>query len=258
MAGTPGPERVREVDPWPPFELLIRERKRLDPRIIGIADQDRVLQAIPEEERGIFLALSQLGLRPVEAQALLMTDYHDGWITVDKAVKGKTVSAPIRGTKTGRSKRLPVSYELRDWIERHMEPSGRLTRRPLLPNPRTGGIWQHKALQRVWKRAVEAAELPAISLYEGTKHSFATDAIRRGVSERHLQTFLGHRNVQSTRRYARLADNAMLEVLRHPPEVPCRQAADKGSRDEAEQDQSVDGGPSRTRTWDRPVMSRLL
>ena len=68
----------------------------------------------------------------------------------------------------------------------------------------------------MWGRAVEAAGFPHISLYEGTKHSMATDAIRRGVPERHLQVFLGHQNVESTRRYARLADNALLEVLRLP------------------------------------------
>ncbi len=93
------------------------------------------------------------------------------------------------------------------------------------------------------------------SLYEGTKHSMATDALRRGVSERALQRFLGHASVQSTRRYARLADSALLEVLR-PPNDARRQAADKGSGNETEQDQAVSGGPSRTRTWDRPVMSR--
>ena len=65
----------------------------------------------------------------------------------------------------------------------------------------------------MWKRAVKNAELPHVSLYEGTKHSLATDAIRRAVPERHLQQFLGHKNVESTRRYARLADNALLEVL---------------------------------------------
>jgi len=102
----------------------------------------------------------------------------------------------------------------------------------------------------VWRRAVEAAGLPHISLYEGTKHSFATDAIRRGVPERHLQRFLGHKNVQSTRRYARLADNALVEVLR-TPKAPWRQAGDNDSEDEAEQERGVAGGPSRTRTWDR-------
>lgn len=76
------------------------------------------------------------------------------------------------------------------------------------------GQQAHKALQARWTAALEAAGMPDISLYEGTKHSFATDAIRRGVPERHLQTFLGHASIESTRRYARLADNALLEVLR--------------------------------------------
>jgi integrase len=241
--------QIREVPDFP--RVRVKER---DPRIIGIADQDRVLQAIPQQERGTFLALAHLGLRPGEARALTVGDYHDGWVTVDKAVKGKTVGAPIRGTKTGRSKRLPVSEELGSWIERHLEPAARLQRRPLIPNPRTGGIWPHKALQRAWNRAVQEAELPRISLYEGTKHSFATDAIRRGVPERHLQTFLGHRNVQSTRRYARLADNAMLEVLRSPA-AGWRHVRDKNSATETKERRGVDGGPSRTRTRDRPVTS---
>jgi site-specific recombinase XerD len=42
----------------------------------------------------------------------------------------------------------------------------------------------------------------------------ATEAIRRGVSERALQAFLGHADVRSTRRYARLADQALVEVLK--------------------------------------------
>jgi len=99
--------------------------------------------------------------------------------------------------------------------------------------------------------------------------SFATDAIPRGVPERHLQRFLGHASIQSTRRYARLADNALIEVLRVPSrrtstdDEPAewqswRQPGDKVSRDKPERDRGVNGGPSRVRTWDRPVMSRLL
>src|SRR4030095_10332740 len=138
----------------------------------------------------------------------------DGWLHVSKAFKGKSVSSPIRGTKTGKPKRLPVSDGLHPWIENYVAPADRLQQRPLFPNPRTGKPWAHKALQARWSAALEAAGMPDISLYEGTKHSFATDAIRRGVSERHLQTFLGHASSEATRRYARLADNALLEVLR--------------------------------------------
>jgi site-specific recombinase XerD len=57
-------------------------------------------------------------------------------------------------------------------------------------------------------------------------HSFATDAVRRGVPERHLQRFLGQASVLSTRRYARLADDAMIEVLRRPADRSWRQAGD--------------------------------
>jgi len=68
------------------------------------------------------------------------------------------------------------------------------------------------------------------------------------VPQRHLQTLLGHRIVESTRRYGRLADNALAGVLR-PPSQPWRQAGDKDSENETEQDQGLGGGPSRTRSW---------
>jgi hypothetical protein len=65
-----------------------------------------------------------------------------------------------------------------------------------------------------------------VSLYAGTKHTFATDAAARGVSESALQTVLGRADVRSTRRYARMADSALLEVLRPP-----RGAARRGARE---------------------------
>lgn len=61
-------------------------------------------------------------------------------------------------------------------------------------------MWPHEALQRVWNQALGAAELPHFTLYEGTRHTMATDAIRRGVPERALQRFLGHASVLSARR----------------------------------------------------------
>lgn len=45
----------------------------------------------------------------------------------------------------------------------------------------------------------------------------ATDAKRRGITERELQAFLGHSDVRSTPRYARMSRQALIHVLR-PPE----------------------------------------
>lgn len=41
-----------------------------EPRILSITDQDAVVARIPDADRGIFLALAHLGLRPGEARAL--------------------------------------------------------------------------------------------------------------------------------------------------------------------------------------------
>jgi integrase len=49
-----------------------------EPHILAISDQDLVLSHIPDVDRGIFLALAHLGLRPGEARALTVADYRDG------------------------------------------------------------------------------------------------------------------------------------------------------------------------------------
>ena len=119
-----------------------------EPRILPAVEQDRVLAEVPEADRGIFHSLAHLGLRPGEARALDASDYHDGWITVDKAVKGKSASSPIRGTKSGKPKRLPVGEDLADWIERNVPRDQRLRAAPLFVNRRTGGRYAHKPLVR--------------------------------------------------------------------------------------------------------------
>jgi len=53
-------------------------------------------------------------------------------------------------------------------------------------------------------------------LYSGTKHTRATDLLLHGVPERVIQALLGHQDVRSTRRYAALADSALVEAIRRP------------------------------------------
>ena len=61
---------IREVPefPWPKFP-------EHEPRLLTLATQDALLEAIPEAKRGIFLALARMGLRPGEAMALEVADY---------------------------------------------------------------------------------------------------------------------------------------------------------------------------------------
>ena len=178
------------------------------PRLLTPAAQARVLAAIPEGARGIFLSLALLGLRPSEAIRLRASDYQPGepgWLTITR-------------TKNGQVKRLPVPSELADWIAEHGKLDALQGAAPLFRLPYAGrgkyptGAWNPTSLRRVWAIACRETGASA-SLYEGTKHSRATDLLRQGVPERVLQAILGHRDVRSTRRYARLADQAVVEAL---------------------------------------------
>ena len=44
------------------------------------------------------------------------------------------------------------------------------------------------------------------------RHSFATHLLERGVDIRVIQDLLGHRNIASTTRYARVAINAIRQI----------------------------------------------
>jgi len=205
--------KIRELPefPWP----KVPEH---EPRVLTLETQDAILAAIPEADRGIFLALARMGLRPGEAVALEATDYQDGWLHVTRALKGRRLSDPVRAPKNNRGKRLPVDPELQAWIERHVPAERRIRGGLLFENARgkdPARRWTPTSLYRRWEAACGAVGLSApISLYEGTKHTFATNAKRRGVEDRLLQRFLGHRDRRSVERYARLADEALIAVLR--------------------------------------------
>ncbi len=88
---------------------------------------------------------------------------------------------------------------------------------PLFMNPRATNRerrWSHRALQQVWYAACDAACKRRFPLYEGTRHSFATALLARGVDRARVQRILGHTSPATTDRYAKLADGALVEALR--------------------------------------------
>jgi integrase len=175
------------------------------PTILAPQTQEAVLRAIPEAKRGIFLAMALLGVRPSEAIRLNAADLVDGWVSV-------------RLTKNRQAKRVPVPAELGEWVAAHVPHDARFRGLPLFALPYAGrgrrgnGRWNGTSLRREWHIACASVGV-RVKLYEGTKHSGATALLALGVSERTLQTLLGHQDARSTRRYARLGDAALVEAL---------------------------------------------
>ncbi len=202
-------ELPREI-PWP----KVPEHQ---PQVLSLEAQRRVLDAIPAERRGIFLCMALLALRNGEARALDARDHSDGHLMVGKAMKGPARDAPIRGPKNGRWRRLPVPDDLAAWIAEHVPAKARLEGRPLFVHPGTGERWAPTAMKTEWHAACDRVGIPRCKLYEGARHSAATEWKRRGADDRTIQTILGHSDGRSVERYARMADGAVVEVLRPLP-----------------------------------------
>lgn len=202
-----GKRLLAQVPECPKVEVKDKDRRPVV--LIDAEDQDAVLAAIPWPARGAFLAMALMGLRPGEVRALEANDVVEGVLRVSKAMNSAAAGAEVGATKTGATRSVPLAEELDAWLRDHPRIAG-----PLFVNPRTGKRWSHWALRDTWLRACKAAGLEPVPLYSGTKHSMATDAIRRGVQERYVQEVLGHADVRSTRRYAKSGDEQLREVVR--------------------------------------------
>ncbi len=189
-----------------------RRSKRLHtPRIVALEVQDQILAAIPEDRRGIFLAL-RLGIRPSEGRAFNVTDYdlRAGVLDVRWAMQGQTHNARRSGTKEATRRLVEADPELRTWIERHVPRRHRLEDRPLFEHPaaakRKGSTtrWTMSSLEYQWRKASSSIGVGWVRLYEGTKHASASAAVRSGASLYEVQRALGHKDSRSTELYAQL------------------------------------------------------
>ncbi|MCP5058660.1 MAG: tyrosine-type recombinase/integrase [bacterium] len=184
--------------------------------VIGIETQQAILDAIPEDARGVYLAMARLCVRPSEAVVMNARQLcADGWVNVDVSRADRTIGSGEKSIKNDEAKRLPLPDDLAEWINRWVPAEDRLRRKVLFNNPRTGGPWSEAALRRQWYRACDEVGVK-ISLYQGTKHSTATELRRRGIALDVIQQLCGHRDQRSTEVYAKLGEEALVEAISLP------------------------------------------
>ncbi len=63
-----------------------------------------------------------------------------------------------------------------------------------------------------WREAADKGRYPRISLYQGTRHSIASQAINRDVPLFAVSKFLGHSNLKMTERYSHLNTSGFRKV----------------------------------------------
>jgi integrase len=213
--------RLERIDKVPAFpRVRVPEHA---PTIISPRTQSLVLHEISWEERGAFLACC-LGVRPGEVRALDFrhVQERDGapGLLISAAVKGSNAQSPIRGTKTGDASWIPISPDLAEWIEwRKEQRTGAFASRALFVNPgaylgpNPDGRWSANGLRRVWHAAAAKVGVH-VALYEGSKHSTASNWYSDGVPLPVVQRMLRHTDTRSTARYAKLSQQGLIEAFK--------------------------------------------
>lgn len=156
--------------------------------------QDRIIEAIRERDRPIFIFIRTYGVRPGEARALQWdcVNFEEGSITIKRTFSGGVLQET---TKTKTIRILPIV----DAVE------------PILRTLRgiSGFVFRNEAgrpykanLTKKWNEARDRIGAPAVNMYQGTRHSFGVQKLSEGYSLDIIRDIFGHTNTRTTRRYA--------------------------------------------------------
>jgi integrase len=167
--------------------------------------QDKIIEAMPARDRPIFIFCQTYGVRPGEARALQWdcVDFDKEIITIRRSFSGHTLRDQ---TKTGMIRYLPLIEPAESILKRLRGISGFVFRNSL-GNPYSA------EMSRVWREARDKVGAPEVNLYQGTRHSLASQKVSEGHSLDRIRDLLGHTTTQTTRRYARTSVEGLKGLL---------------------------------------------
>ena len=170
------------------------------PAVLTPDEVVRLFKAVPNLKiRTALITIYAAGLRVSEVVALTARDINSERMVIE-----------VRHGKGGKDRYIMLSEQLlgilRDYWRRTRPTDW------LFPGPDSSRPITARSLQRACHEAVNAAGLsPAVSVHT-LRHSFATHLLEQGVDIRVIQALLGHRQITSTARYARVAINTIRQI----------------------------------------------
>jgi integrase len=162
-------------------------------------EQQKVLGAIPERHRPIFIVMMEYGIRPQEATALKWDCVDDKTITFkrshseyelrettktgDKGIRVEEITTRAREALAA-ARSFP---SFQGWVFGHNQ---------------RGSHYDNKILNKIW-RSSSATVGVKIGLYEAVRHSLGCQLSDEGFSIDFIQDVYKHTSIKTTRRYAK-------------------------------------------------------
>jgi integrase/recombinase XerD len=182
-------------------EIPFARKEDTLPAVLTRDEVVRLLKAVSElRMRTLLITVYAAGLRVSEAVALTARD-----------INSKQMVIEVRQGKGRRDRYVMLSEQLltilRDYWRRAQPPEsclfpGQDHKRPITC----------RSVQRACREAADAAGLDKSVTVHTLRHCFATHLLEQGVELRVIQDLLGHRQITSTTRYARVALNTIRQI----------------------------------------------
>jgi integrase len=114
---------------------------------------------------------------------------------------------------TPKSKRSTRSVPLADAVAGELDRLFTASRRQgdddlVFADPSTGEPLNKAAILRRYRKALKAAKLDVSHRFHDLRHTFGTQMAAKGMPMRTLQELMGHRDIETTQRYADYAPNS--------------------------------------------------
>lgn len=170
------------------------------PAVLTPDEVVRLLAAVDSLKMRVALTtIYAAGLRVSEVVTLVATD-----------IDSQRMVIHVRQAKGKKDRYVMLSEQLLGILRRYYkEVRPRLY---LFPGPDPAQPLTTRSVQRVCKAAAEKAGIDKGVTVHTLRHSFATHLLEQGVDIRVIQDVLGHRQITSTTRYARVALNLIRQI----------------------------------------------
>lgn len=161
----------------------------------------RIADTFPAKWRILIWIMYYTGLRPSEALGLTYDrlDFKAGTITVDRQISRYSDEVFSDTLKTYASYRvIGFPKVLQKLISEHLSKFGEGPEGLILQN-RSGKIWRYKDAAAMFREVLTSIGIRVDG--EGLhnlRHTFVSNAIRRGVSAKRIQVWVGHKSITET------------------------------------------------------------